>query len=154
MGDGISVPGASTIWGPAQSTGVSADLGVMPVPGVVEPAVGPGRLWLGCASGTGRAASVSPGIVVALPLASDTDPNPASLLGVLVTKEDGWVAGTVPMPNAAMEGGGAAAARGALSGVAPVVPVRDKGMAMPGEAEGDLPAAASAVVVPRPVERD
>lgn len=116
--------------------------------------MGPGWLWLGCASGTGRVASVSPGIVVALPLGSDADPIPASLLGVLLTEEDGWAAGTVPMPNAAMEGGGAAAARGALSGFAPVVPMRDKGMAVLGVAEGDLPAAASAVVVPRPVERD
>lgn len=155
LSDGISVPGASTIWGPAQSTGVSADLGVTPVPGVVEPAAGPGWLWLGCPSGTGWVASVSPGIVVALSLASDADPIPASLIGVLLTKEDGWVAGTVPMPNAAMEGdGAAAAARGALSGFAPLVPMRDKGMAMLGVVEGEPLAAASAVVVPRPVERD
>lgn len=155
LGDGISVPGTSTIWGPALSTGVSADLGVTPVPGLVEPAVGPGWLWLGCASGTGRVASVSPGIVVALPLASDADPIPASLIGGLLTKEDRCVAGTVPMPNTVMEGGGAAAAaRGVLSGFAALVPVRDKGTAMLGVAGGDLPAAASAVVVPSPVERD
>lgn len=110
LGDGISVPGASTIWDPCQSTGVSADLGVTSVPGAVEPAVGPGWLWLGCASGTGRLALVSSSIVVALPLVSDADPIPASLTGVLLTKENGWAVGTVPMPNAEMEGGGAAAA--------------------------------------------
>lgn len=44
LGDGISVPAASTVLSPAQSTGVCADLGVTPAPGVVEPAVGPG--WL------------------------------------------------------------------------------------------------------------
>lgn len=134
LGDGISVPGTSTIWGPAQSTGVNADLGVT--------------------SGAGRVASVSPDIVVALPLASDVDPVPASLTGVLLTKEDGWVAGTVPVPNAVMGGGAAAAARGALSGFAPLVTVKDKGMAMLGVAGGDPSAAASAVVVPRLVERD
>lgn len=135
MDNGISVPGTSTVWSSAQSTEVSADLGVT--------------------SGTGRVTSVSPGIVVALPLASDADPIPASLIGVLLTKEDGWVAGTVPVPNVVVGGGGAAAAaRGALSGFAALVPVRDKGMAMLGVAGGDPLACASAVVVSWPVERD
>lgn len=152
--DGISVPGASTVWGPAQSTGVGADLGVTPVPGVIEPAVRPGWLWLGCASGTGRVALVSPGIVVALSLASDADPIPASLIGVLLMKEGGWAAGTVPMPYTVVEAGGAAA-RGALSAFTPLAPMRDKGTAMPlGVAGGDPPETVSAVEVPTLVERD
>ena len=110
LGDHISVPGAAPLWGPAWSGGAGAGPGVTPVPVSAEPAVGPGWLRLGDASGTAEVAPVSHSIVVALPLASGAVPIPASLIGVLLTREDGWAAGPVPTPYAPREDVGAAAA--------------------------------------------
>lgn len=124
-----------------------------PVPGDAESAVEPGCLRLGDTSGTAGVAPVSHSIVVALSLASNAVPTPTSLIGVLLTRENGLAAGPVLMPYALREDVGAAAAREAPSGFVPPAPMRDKDVATLGLAGGDPPAAASAVVVaPEPAE--
>lgn len=152
LGDHVSAPGAAPCWSPVWSGGAGAGPRVTPVAGGAEPTMGPGWLWLGDASDTAGVAPVSHSIVVALSLASDAVPIPASLIGVLLTREDGWAAGPVPMPYTPREDVGAAAARGAPSGFALPPLVRDKDVATLGLAGGDPPAATSAVVAPGPAE--
>lgn len=110
LGDHVSAPGGVPRWGPAWNGGDGAGPEVTSVPGDAEPAVGLGWLWLGDASGTAGVAPVSHSIVMALPLASDAVPIPASLIGVLLTREDGWGAAPIPMPYVLREDVGAAAA--------------------------------------------
>lgn len=148
---GTALPVTGAVLGELISTssgGAGTTPGVTPAPGAAEPAVGPGWLRLGDAWGTGGMDLMSHSTVGALPLASDAVPVPASLIGVLLMREDGWAAGPVPMPYAPRDNVGAAAARGAPSGFAPPVPVRDRNMAMLGLAGGDSPA----VVAPGPAE--
>jgi len=152
LGDHVSALGAAPCWGPVQRGGAGAGPGVTPVPEGAASTAGPGWPWLGDTSGTAGVAPESHSIVVAFSVASDAAPVPASLVGELLTREDGWAAGPALMPYTPREDVGAAAARGAPSGFAPPAPRRDKDVAMVGLAEGDPSAATSAVVVPGPAE--
>lgn len=107
LSDHVPVPGAAPRWGPAPSGEAGVGPGVTPVPRDAEPAVGPGWLRLGDASGAAGVTLFSHSIVVALPPAVDAVPIPSSLTGVLLMME---TAGLVLMPYLLREDVGAGAA--------------------------------------------